>query len=345
MKKLMNCLFIAALILGVAVLSAAPVAAQNEIKICQVTDLGGVDDKSFNETAWNGIKLAETELGIKGIVLESKSDSDYMVNIDQLIDDGCDLIVTVGFMLQEATANAATDNPDVKFSIIDSTVGMDNVVDQVFQTDEAAFLAGYVAAAATKTGTVGTYGGMCIPTVTIFMDGFARGVKYYNEAKGTDVKVLGWDMEKVDGTCVDSFEDLDKGKQVTLAMMDQGADIIMPVAGPVGGGTIAAIEDRGSGLVIGVDSDWALTYPDNADIVLTSVVKKMDSTTFGVIETVVDGKFAGGKYVGNLENGGVAIAPFHELDEMISEELKAELADLQAKIIAGEIELNETYVQ
>ena len=140
MKKMLIGVLVAVLVLGVAVFS---VAAQDQIKICQVTDLGGVDDKSFNETAWNGIKMAESELGIKGIVLESKTDADYMVNIDQLVDDGCDLIVTVGFMLQEATATAATDNPDVKFSIIDSAVGMDNVVDQVFQTDEAAFLAGY----------------------------------------------------------------------------------------------------------------------------------------------------------------------------------------------------------
>ncbi len=342
MKKLFIGVLVAVLVLGVAVFS---VAAQDQIKICQVTDLGGVDDKSFNETAWNGIKMAKSELGIKEIVLESKTDADYMVNIDQFIDDGCDLIVTVGFMLQEATATAATDNPDVKFSIIDSAVGMDNVVDQVFQTDEAAFLAGYAAAAMTKTGTVGTYGGMCIPTVTIFMDGFARGVAYYNEAKGTDVKVLGWDLEKQDGTCVDSFDDLDKGKQTTIAMMDQGADIIMPVAGPVGGGTIAAIEDRGTGMVIGVDSDWALTYPDSAKIILTSVVKKMDATTLDVIKSVVDGKFAGGKVVGTLANQGVGIAPFHEFDAEISDELKAELADIEAKIISGDITLNEAFIQ
>ena len=134
MKKLMNSLLIAVLILSVAVLS---VAAQDGIKICQVTDLGGVDDKSFNETAWNGIKLAEAELGITGIVLESKSDADYAVNIDQFIDDECDLIVTVGFMLTDATKEAAADNPDLKFSIIDSVADESNVVDQVFQTDEA----------------------------------------------------------------------------------------------------------------------------------------------------------------------------------------------------------------
>lgn len=342
MKKLMNSLLIAVLILSVAVLS---VAAQDGIKICQVTDLGGVDDKSFNETAWNGIKLAEAELGITGIVLESKSDADYAVNIDQFIDDECDLIVTVGFMLTDATKEAAADNPDLKFSIIDSVADESNVVDQVFQTDEAAFLAGYIAAAKTETGIVGTYGGMCIPTVTIFMDGFARGVAFYNETKGTDVKVLGWDMEKQEGTCVDSFDDLDKGKQTTLAMMDQGADIIMPVAGPVGGGTLAALEDRGTGLMIGVDSDWAVTNPDRAKLVLTSVLKHMDATTFDVVKSVIDGTFTGGKFVGKLENKGVGLAPFHEFEDEISEELRAEVADLEAKLIAGEIELNPDFVQ
>lgn len=329
----------------VVLMVCMPVLAQDKIKICQVTDLGGVDDKSFNETAWNGIKQAEEKYGVEGVVLESKSDSDYMVNIDQFIDDGCGLIVTVGFMLADATGTAADMNPDVKLSIIDSKVERPNVVDQVFQTDEAAFLAGYVAASVTETGVIGTFGGMCIPTVTIFMDGFARGAAYYNEAHGTDVKVLGWDTEKLEGTCVDSFDDLDKGKQVSITMMDQGADIIMPVAGPVGGGTIAAIEDRGKGLVIGVDSDWYFTYPDNGDVILTSVLKKMDATTLEVIGSVVDGTFQGGEVVGTLENKGVDIAPFYDLESKISPEVLKELEEIRAKIIAGEIELNEVYIQ
>lgn len=322
-----------------------PVLAQDKIKVCQVTDLGGVDDKSFNETAWKGIKQAETEYGIEGVVLESKSDSDYMVNIDQFIDDECDLIVTVGYMLADATIQASNMNPDFKFTTIDSQVSQPNVVDQVFQTDEAAFLAGYVAAAMSETGTIGTFGGVCIPTVTIFMDGFARGAAYYNEKNDKDVKVLGWDVEKLEGTCIDSFDDLDKGKQVSITMMDQGADIIMPVAGPVGGGTIAAMEDRGTGMVIGVDADWFYTYPDNADMILTSVVKKMDETTLKVIQEVIDGKFTGGKIVGTLENLGVDLAPFHNLESKVPAEILADLDDIRAKIISGEIVLNEVYAQ
>lgn len=322
-----------------------PVLAQDQIKICEVTDTGGVDDKSFNETAWNGLLAAEEKYGVKPVVLESFSDADYAVNIDQLISDECDLIVTVGFMLADATATAADDYPDYHFTIIDSSVGKDNVVDQVFQTDEAAFMAGYVAAGMTETGVIGTFGGMCIPTVTIFMDGYARGAAYYNEVHGTNVEVLGWNTETLEGTCVDSFDDLDKGKQVSITMMDQGADIIMPVAGPVGGGTIAAMEDRGTGLVIGVDADWYLTYPDNGDMILTSVLKKMDATTLQVVESVLDGTFVGGKVVGTLENTGVDLAPFHDLEAKIPAELLAELEDVRAKIIAGEIELNEIYIQ
>lgn len=322
-----------------------PVMAQDKIKVCEVTDTGGVDDKSFNETAWNGILQAEEKYGVEGVVLESTSDADYAVNIEQFIDDECDLIITVGYMLADATAAAADMYPDYKFSIIDSSVGKTNAVDQVFQTDEAAFLAGYVAAAVTKTGVIGTFGGMCIPTVTIFMDGYARGAAYYNETHDTSVKVVGWDPEKMEGTCVDSFDDLEKGKQVTITMMDQGADIIMPVAGPVGGGTIAAMEDRGTGMVIGVDSDWYYAYPENTDMILTSVMKKMDATTLEVIGSVVDGTFAGGSVVGTLENTGVDLAPFHDLESAVPADVVADLATIREKIINGEIELNPEFAQ
>lgn len=335
------------LILAIMVVLAfcMPVMAADPIKICQVTDTGGVDDKSFNETAWNGVLQAEKEFGVEGVVLESTSDADYAPNIEQFIDDECDLIITVGYMLTDATIAASDDYPDFKFSTIDSSISKPNTVDQVFQTDEAAFLAGYVAAAVTKTGVIGTYGGMCIPTVTIFMDGYARGAAYYNETHNTDVKVLGWDLEKQEGTCVDSFGDLEKGKQVTITMMDQGADIIMPVAGPVGGGTIAAMEDRGTGYVIGVDSDWYYAYPENTDLILTSVVKKMDSTTMEVIKSVVDGTFKGGIIVGTLATKGVDLAPFHDLESVVPADVVADLDPIREKIINGEIELNPVFKQ
>ena len=315
---------------------AAPAA---KIKACQVTDTGGIDDKSFNATAYKGVTDAVAQLGVEGKFLESQQQTDYEKNINAFLDEGCDLIITVGFLLGDATAAAAGANPDQKFSIVDvDYLDFPNLLGQSFKTDQAAFMAGYVAAAVSQTGKVGTFGGIQIPTVTIFMDGFAMGVQYYNSQKGTSVEVLGWDPATQTGLFTGNFESTDDGRAMGETLMDEGADIIMPVAGPVGLGTAAAVQERGGGYIIGVDSDWTLTSPEYTDITLTSVLKKMDVTTFNAIKAVVDGTFAGGLTVGTMENGGVALADFHSLDSMVSAELKAELEQIKAAIIAGTIQ-------
>ena len=181
--------------------SAAPAETEPPapaFKACQVTDTGGIDDKSFNATAWKGIEDSIAQLGVEGKYLESQQQTDYEKNINAFIEEGCDIIVTVGFLLGDATQAAAEKNPDQKFSIVDYAYDptIPNVLGQVFNTNEAAFLAGYVAAGVSKTGAVGTFGGIQIPPVTVFMDGFYLGVKAYNEKHGTDVKVLGWDPFK-----------------------------------------------------------------------------------------------------------------------------------------------------
>lgn len=316
----------------------APVAPAG-FKACQVTDTGGIDDKSFNATAWKGVQDTIAKWGIEGKYLESQQQTDYDKNLNAFIDEGCNIIITVGFLLGDGTKAAAEANPDVKFSIVD--YGYDpiipNVVAQTFQTDQAAFLAGYVAAAVSKTGKVGTFGGINIPTVTIFMDGFAMGVRYYNEQKGTNVEVLGWDPDAQDGLFTGNFESTDDGRTMGESLMDEGADVIMPVAGPVGLGTAAAIKERGNAYLIGVDSDWTLTSPEYIDITLTSVLKNMDITTQQAIEMVINDQFEGGFIGGNLENGGVGLAPFHNLASLITPELQAELDALVAAIVAGTI--------
>jgi basic membrane protein A len=316
--------------------------ADGGLLVCQITDTGGIDDKSFNATAWKGIEDAMAELDVQGKYVESKEVADYEKNLNAFIEEGCDLIITVGFLIGDATAAAAEANPDYKFSIVDYAYDppIDNVVGQVFETDEAAFLAGYAAAAVTQTGKVGTFGGLPIPTVTIFMKGFVEGVQHYNQVKGTSVEVLGYDMEdETKGLFSMDFDDQQKGRELAVSLMDEGADIIMPVAGPVGLGAAAAIQERGNAYVIGVDSDWVLTSPEYTDITLTSVMKMMDATTFAVIESVIDGTFEGGVAVGTLENGGVQIAPFHDLSNLISAELQAELDQLKEDIISGTITL------
>lgn len=318
---------------------------------CQVTDTGGVDDRSFNQTAFEGLQQAADELGFEESVLESQSAADFEPNIQTHIDAGCSLIVTVGFLLGDATQAAAEANPDQDFAIVDfdffdldagEDVTLDNVRELTFATDEAAFLAGYVAAATSETGTVGTYGGLNIPTVTIFMDGFAAGIEQYNTDSGADVQLVGWDPAAQEGLFTGDFENVDNGRNTTEQLLDQGADIIMPVAGPVGQGTIEAIRAGGGGQrVIWVDSDGCESVPDACDLFLTSVMKNMDVAVHDVTVDAANGEFEGGLYVGTLENDGVAIAPFHDYEDAVPQEVKDRIAELQEQIISGEITIGD----
>ena len=322
-----------------ALVTPFPQENLSEFSACQVTDVGGIDDKSFNATAWQGNQDAVDEFGIQGNFLESQQQADYEENINAFLEADCNLIITVGFLLGDATAAAAQANPDQAFTIVDFAYDptIPNVLGQVFNTQEAAFLAGYVAAGATQTGTVATFGGLQIPPVTVFMDGFVLGVRYYNEQNDADVQVLGWDPEAQTGLFVGNFESTDDGRTMGESLMDEGADIIMPVAGPVGLGTAAAAQQRGDVLIIGVDTDWTQTAPEYTDLLLTSVLKNMNVTTFEAIESVIDGTFQGGLVVGTLENDGVGLAPFYELEARIPEQVRTDLDSIRQGIVSGEI--------
>ena len=313
-------------------------AAASDVQACMITDQGGIDDGSFNETAYTGLLRAEEELGVEIAYLESQSETDFQPNMEAFIQQDCDLIVPVGFLLAEVTGEAAEANPDQDFAIVDypNEWELDNVLGLLFATDQAAFLAGYAAASYSETGTVGTYGGVNIPTVTIFMDGFLAGVEYFNEENGEDVELLGWDGE--DGQFTGDFESQDLGRNVTETLLDNGADVIMPVAGPVGGGSAAAIQDRGEGALIWVDTD-GYESTEFGDIMFTSVMKQMDVAVFDAIEAQVNESFEGGDYFGTLDNDGVRLSPFHDYDAELPDGLQDELDTLREGIIAGEIEV------
>jgi basic membrane protein A len=322
--------------------ASEPAAAM--IKACQVTDVGGVDDKGFNQKAYKGVQDAAAQLGVEAIVLESQAETDYATNIQSFIDQGCGIVVTVGFLLGDATKEAANANPDTPFSIVDyayaeGDITNNNVLGQVFNTDEAAFLAGYLAAGTSKTGKVGTFGGINIPPVTIFMDGFYYGVQKYNADNGTEVEVIGWDPAQQKGLFTENFESLDDGRTFAQNLVDEGADIVMPVAGPVGLGSAALASELGTDklMIIGVDSDQYESDTANSGVYLTSVLKNMDVTTFNAIQSVVDGTFEGGVTVGTLENGGVGLAPFHDMEAAVPAELAAQLDTIKAGIIDGSI--------
>jgi basic membrane protein A len=319
----------------------AGASAASAFTACQVTDVGGIDDSGFNQTAWKGVQDSMKAYGIDGRYLESQSETDYEPNLNALLDAKCDVIISVGFLMADATATSAGANPDAKFSIVDMAYNptIPNVLGMVFATNEAAFMAGYLAAGMTQTGVVGTFGGINIPPVTGFMDGFYYGVAYHNSQKGTSVQVLGWNPESKDGLFTGNFESLDDGRAFAQNLYEEVADIVMPVAGPVGLGSAALAAELGTDAlkIIGVDADQTQTDPGNADVYLTSVLKRMDSTVMQVIKQTMDGKFAGGMMVGTLANEGVSLAPYHSFDSAVPAALKAEIEAIRTGIIAGSI--------
>ena len=321
--------------------SSAP--AETDFTACMVSDAGGFDDKSFNETAFNGMMQAKDELGIQTKQIESNAEGEYAGNVQSMIDANCNIVITVGFALATATEAAAKQNPDVNFAIVDysSFEGVDNAKGLIFNTAQPSFMAGYLAAGMTQTGTVGTFGGAKYPTVTIFMDGFAQGISYYNEQKGADVKLIGWDEAKQDGQFVggnNPFGDIPGGKNTASTLIAQGADIILPVAGPAGLGALQAAKESGGKVnAIWVDTDGFISAPEFGPQIMTSVQKGMDVAVFEAIKAALEGTFSSDPYVGTLENDGVSLAPFHDFEDKVSDELKSELEQIKADIISGTI--------
>lgn len=314
---------------------------------CEVSDTGGINDKGFNQNAYKGLTDAQAELGIgEPQFLESTADTDYTRNIQTFIDQGCDIIITVGFLLGTATQEAAEANPEQKFAIVDFAYDppLENVSGIVFKMDEPSMLAGYLAAGMSNTDTVATFGGIQIPPVVDFMQGFSAGVEYWNSQKGEDVQLLGWDAAAGTGSFTGDFSDTAKGAQLAEGFIQEGADVIFAVAGPVGLGAMAAVQDANEGLgeeeqvrFIGVDVDQVETAPEYSDILVTSVLKRIDNGVKGAIQAALEGTFEGGVQVNTLENEGTGLAPYHEFEEAVPAELTSEIEALQAAIISGEV--------
>ncbi len=317
----------------------------SDFKACMVSDSGGWDDKSFNQSSKAGLEKAVKDFNIKEKDVESKEDSDYKPNVDNMIQQGCNLTFGVGFLLEDALQEAAENNTDMHFALVDAMfedtdnkpVKLDNAKPLVFNTAEASYLAGYLAAGMSESGKVATFGGMQIPSVSIFMDGFADGVKKYNEDKGKDVKLLGWDKDKQEGSFSGDSENQGQGKALTEQFISQGADIIMPVAGPVGLGAASAASKADGTKIIWVDSDGYEYAPEYKDVMLTSVKKEIARSVYETIKASKDGKWDSAPYVGNLENEGVSLAPYHDFEDKVDDGLKKEVEDLKQQIIDGEI--------
>jgi basic membrane protein A len=321
--------------------TSSTTAAKSNFLPCMVSDAGGFDDHSFNQSSYEGLTSAAKDLGIDYKKAESKNANDYGPNIQSMVDQNCSLIISVGFNLKDATEKAAKANPDINFATVDDNeINLPNVRPIIFDTAQAAFLGGYAAASFSKAGKVGTFGGMQFPTVTIFMDGFADGVKYYNEQKGKNVQVIGWNVDSQKGSFTGGFDANDTAKQTAQGILDQGVDVIMPVGGPIYQSAAQAIRDSGKDIALmGVDTDVFVSDPSVKDLLLTSVMKGLNSATAAVVKDAAGGKFTNTPYVGTLKNNGVGLAPFHNFESKVDPGLQGELDKIKAGIIDGSIKV------
>ncbi len=353
MFVVLSILVLAAMVLSsckpAAVATEAPVAPAAttapvegpKFKFCQVTDTGGIDDKSFNALGWAGMEAIKAKYPTVEIkYLESQQQSDYEVNINAFIAEKGELHHPVGFLLADATSAAAKANPDQKFAIIDVNAdpAVTNLRGNYSKIEEATFLAGYLSAGTSTTGKVGTYVGILFPATQAFMDGYAMGVAKYNEVHGTSVELLGWDPVKQEGLATNNFDSTDDGRKMGETLLNDGADIIMPVAGPVGLGTLAVLAEQKKGLLVGVDTDWSIQNPDKADYILANALKKIDVFVMDTCEQVIAGTFKGGEdYALTLANGGVALGYGSAWIDKVPAALKAEIEALIPGIVDGSI--------
>jgi basic membrane protein A len=316
-----------------------------------VTDIGGINDKSFNQSAWAGMQAAAAaNPSIQVKYLQSTSQSDYVPNINTFLGEHCGVIVTVGFLMAAATEAAAKANPTQDFAIVDCSYASgcltgpkESNIDQLtFNTVQDGFLGGYLAAGMSKTGKVATFGGQEFGTVTIYMDGFWDGVQYYNQKHKANVQVLGWNEQTQKGEFTGDFTNQTKGQTVTQTFISEGADVIFPVAGSVGNGAAKAVQqaDASGGKVNmeWVDVDGCVSLPQYCKYFLTSVTKGITVAVQNVVTQAQSGSFKGGTYVGTLQNGGAVLSPFHDFATVIPASLQAELKTIQAGIESGSIQ-------
>ena len=340
-EKLLSVICLIALVALVAGCTCGPAlpegCKQGDLKVGMVSDVGGLDDASFNENTWEGLTMADEKLDVCAKFIESQAQADYEKNITEFAEQNYDMVITVGFLLGDATAKMAVEYPDVKFGIIDYAYDppIDNVAGIVFNVDEAAFPIGYLAAGWAvlkdpEDPQIGYVGGMQIPPVEQFIVAYEAGAAYYNEMKGANVQVK--------GVYVGDFEAPDQGKIQGNSLIDEGVDVIFGVGGKTGNGGLAAAKERGK-WGIGVDVDQYFTLPNEKDILITSCMKRLDNAVYAVVESETKGEFPGGSvYVGTLENGGVGLAPYHDYENEIPEELKLEVDGILEGIKSGEID-------
>jgi basic membrane protein A and related proteins len=346
MKKIFAVLALL-LIVAMALPACAPAApdCKSDAVFCVglVTDVGKIDDKSFNQTAWEGVKLAEKDLGAKVQYIETTDAKDYDKNIATFADEGYDAIVTVGFNLTEGTYAAAKKYPNTKFIGIDQFLSNDdahpewplaNLVSISYNEDQSGFLVGALGAMMSKTHKLGAVCGTdAVPPVWRYGEGYKAGAAYADAQMGTttDVTVVYHSDVGFDKT----FTDPEWGATTANSMMDKGVDVVFGCGGKTGNGAVDAAAQRGV-YAIGVDTDQYYTLPEAASRMLSSAMKPETVPVAAVLKMVKDGQFPpGGIYMGPS-----GFAPYHDLDSEVSAEVKAKMAEILQGLTDGTLKTN-----
>jgi basic membrane protein A len=332
--KQLACLILV-LIMTIGSFAVSPGAMANQmdiIKVGLITDAPTLEEGSFNALAYAGLQRAETDFGVDGTIYFSADADDIETNLAQCVADGNMLCTMVGFLGADQTFAAAQANPTTLFAILDVSYEDDlsNLQGTIFASEQAAYLAGTLAGHMTESDIIGLIGGMDIPPVTVFLDGFANGAICANPGVSTILEIT------------DDFGNPALGSFVAQDMLDQGADVIFPAAGPTGTGALLTASQAGA-WVVGVDSDQYLSVFGNGTVpgseyMLTSVMKRLDNAIYQIISSVVDDAFVSGNVVYDLSVEGVALAPYHEADPLIPADVKAAVESARLGILAGTID-------
>ena len=325
--------------------SAGGAASNAGFSACIMISNTGIADHSFNQAAWAAMTEAKSNLGITVKYLEQSGTVAFSTIGAEFVQDNCSMIIGVGFDTETTIDTLAKANPSIKFAVIDDTLTTPepNAVSLVYQTNQASFLGGYLAAGMSKSGTVGVYGNEAIAPVELYMTGYVYGVDYYNKVHSTNVKVIGWNPAAGSGQFVGSFTDVNHGKLITEAEIQQGADVIFAVAGPIDEGTVEAMQAAGGPTAgyytLWVDSDGCETNPNACGELLSTVQKNIQPSLYQVIQKTVTGSFPKGNYLGTLTNSGVGLAPYHQLAGKVPATLQKEITALEKAVAAGTVQV------
>lgn len=302
---------------------------RGHLKVALVTDAGGIDDRSFNAAAWEGLKRAQQHFGIEARYLESREQSDYKSNLANLADQGNALVVAVGYLMEDALKEVAPRYPNTRFVIIDgSAPPLPNAMAVKFREEEGTFLAGYLAGAMTKTGAIGFVGGMEGPLIKKFECGYRSGARTARPDIRVIVKYIG------------SWTDVGKGKEYARTAIQQGADIVIHAAGKGGLGVLDAMAEAGDGYYgIGVDKDQDGEHPGR---ILTSVMKGVDTAVFEAVRELRDGKWKGGEKILGLKEGGIKLSPMQYTRKSIPPAVLARLEKVKQLIADGKLQVPKT---